>query len=50
MTTIIIMIIMCGCFTEDEIEAQKDYLEVMEQLIKKNNWGLYGFKVRAVSF
>lgn len=50
MTTIIIMIIMYSCFTEGEIEAQKDYLEVIEQLIKRNNSGLYGFKVHAVSF
>lgn len=49
MVTIIIMIIMFFCFTEEEIEAQKD-LGIIDQLVKRNNLDLFGFKVCAVSF
>lgn len=49
MVAIIIMIIMFFCFTEEEIEAQKD-LGVIEQSVKRNNLDLFGFKVCAVSF
>lgn len=46
----IIMIIMYCYFTEEEIEAQKDCLGDIEQSIKRNNIGLYSFKVHTISF
>lgn len=44
------MIIMCCCFTAEEIETQKDCLGVIEESVERNNLALYSFKIHAISF